>query len=109
MRPFCPDPEKATISQNHKAQMSLLQGRCPDGTPGADEPVPHNYIYYAPTQKYYRPGFDEKNWEEAMTQCNSEGGTLVELRTNEGQGAIKMMNSKLHFSNTFTFHFVFSY
>ena len=79
-------------------------GHCPNASLGADEPVPHNYIYYAPTQKYYRPGFDEKNWEEAMTQCNSEGGTLMELRTNEGQGAITLMNSKLNFHNKLTLH-----
>ena len=70
-------------------------GQCPDGSPGADAPVPPNYIYHPATQKHYRPGFEQVNWEEAQTRCNSEGGTLMELRKEGEHEAFKMMNSKI--------------
>ena len=88
-----------TLKTSHNLKTCLKYrhdtGHCPDGSPGADAPVPPNYIYHPATQKHYRPGFEEVNWEEAQTRCNSEGGTLMELRKEGEHEAFEMMNSKL--------------
>ena len=66
--------------------------KCSDGS--AQSKPPDGYLYVGQTGKYYRPYATRKWFLGALKECQADGATFIEFRTNEEHEVLKLMQSE---------------